>query len=167
MNKKVKEKNIILELLPYIIIVLVVLLIKTFVVAPIRVNGASMDNTLRNKDIMLLDKISYRFEDIKRFDIVVVKHKDDYLIKRVIGMPGEKIESKENEIYINDKKLDCKFKYSYTDDFAAFVPEGNYFLLGDNRVVSLDSREFGSFGKEDILGKTSLVIFPFERFGFK
>jgi phenylacetate-coenzyme A ligase PaaK-like adenylate-forming protein len=52
-------------------------------------------------------------------------------------------------------------------DFAAFVPEGNYFLLGDNRVVSLDSREFGSFGKEDILGKTSLVIFPFERFGFK
>ena len=167
MNKKDKKTNIFLELLPYVIIVVVVLLIKTFVVAPIRVNGASMDNTLKNKDIMLLDKISYRFEDIKRFDIVVVKHNNDYLIKRVVGMPGEKIMAKDNEIYINDKKIKSDFEYSYTEDFEAFVPEGNYFLLGDNRVVSLDSREFGSFGKEDILGKTSLVIFPFNRFGFK
>jgi len=166
-SKTDKKTNIFLEILPYIIIIIVVLLIKTFIVAPIRVNGASMDNTLKDKDIMILDKISYRFEDIKRYDIVVVKHNDDYLIKRVIGMPGEKIEAKDNEMYIDGKKLKKDFGSSYTEDFKAFIPEGNYFLLGDNRMVSLDSREFGSFGEEDIIGKTSLVIFPFDRIGFK
>lgn len=166
MDKK-ENKNIILELLPYVVIVIVVLLMKTFVVAPIKVNGSSMADTLKDKDLMLLDKISYRFENIERFDIVVVKYNGDYLIKRVVGMPGEKIEAKNNKIYINGKKIDCPFKYSYTDDFSEKVSEDGYFLLGDNRVVSLDSREFGSFEKEDILGKTNLVIFPFNRIGFK
>lgn len=167
MTEEKNKKNIFLELLPYIIIIIVVLLVKSFIVAPIRVNGASMADTLHDKDLMLLDKISYRFGEINRFDIVVVKHNDDFLIKRVIGMPGEKVESKNNKIYVNGKKLDCDFEYSYTEDFSSSVPKDGYFLLGDNRVVSLDSREFGSFEREDILGKTNLVIFPFDRIGFK
>lgn len=162
-----KKKNDFRELIPYIIIIIVVLVIKSFIAAPIKVNGASMEETLYSGDVMILDKISYRFSEIERFDIVVIKEDGEYLIKRVIGLPGEKIEYKDNELYINGKKMKVPFEHSYTDDFEAFVAEGNYFVLGDNRVVSMDSRTFGSFAREDILGKTNLVLFPFNRFGNK
>ena len=69
--------------------------------------------------------------------------------------------------YDGSKEIDEPFKHSYTEDFDAFVAEDNYFVLGDNRVVSMDSREFGAFSKEQIIGKTNLVIFPFDRFGNK
>ena len=88
----------------YIVLVIIVLLIKIFVVSPIRVNGASMNNTLYDKDIMILDEISYRFNDIKRFDIVVVETPDEYLIKRVVGLPGETLKYEDNIFYINGKE---------------------------------------------------------------
>ena len=135
----------------YIILIIIVLIIKLFVVSPIRVNGASMNNTLYDKDIMILDEISYRFNDIKRFDIVVVNTKDEYLIKRVIGLPGETIKYEDNTLY--------------TNDFEAVVPEGKYFVLGDNRTNSTDSRIIGPVTKNEIKGKTNLIIFPFSRFG--
>ena len=97
-----KAKEILKEIRVYLLIIVVVLLVKMFLVAPIRVNGESMMGTLHDKDIMILDKISYRFSPIKRFDIVVVKYKNDYLIKRVIGLPGEHIEYKNNKLYVND-----------------------------------------------------------------
>lgn len=166
-EKKSKKKSYIKEFLPYFIIILVVLFIKMFIVSPIRVNGASMNPTLKDKDIMLLDEISYRFSDIERFDIVVVKEDDEYLIKRVIGLPGEKIEYKDNKLYINGKYKKEEFKHEVTRDFAVELENGEYFIMGDNRINSTDSRVFGPVSRDEIIGKTTFTILPISRFGSK
>ena len=98
-----KEK--IKPFLPYIIIIVVVLFIKAFIVTPIKVNGESMHPTLEEGDIMILNKTAYYFNNPKRFDIVVVDMPDEYLIKRVIGLPGEHIEYKNNTLYVDGKKV--------------------------------------------------------------
>ncbi len=163
-----KFKKKIKELLPYIIIILVVIIIKFFIVTPIRVNGPSMDDTLHDKDIMILNEFSYRFNKIKRFDIVVIKYKNEYLIKRVIGLPGEKVEYKNNKLYINKKLIKENFSHKETEDFKTKkIPKDNYIVLGDNRTDSVDSRMIGFIKKKDIRGKTSFTILPFNRFGHK
>ena len=161
------EKIYLNEFLPYFIIILVVVLIKLFVVSPIRVNGASMNPTLNDKDIMLLDEISYRFSDIQRFDIVVVKEEDEYLIKRVIGLPGEVVEYKNDKLYIDDKYIKENFKHNETMDFSTTLGRDEYFIMGDNRTNSTDSRVFGPVSQDEIMGKTSLTILPISRFGNK
>ena len=169
-------KNIVKELIPYVVIVIAVLLIKKFIVSPIRVIGPSMKDTLQNKDIMILDKISYRFSDIKRFDIVVVSYENDYIIKRVIGLPGDTVEYKDNTLYINGKLYDEKYLATgtVTDNFTISdinqtekIPEGYYLVLGDNREESKDSRSIGLIKRSKIEGKTKLTIFPFSRIGIK
>ena len=166
-KKEIVKKNYIKEFLPYFMIILVVVLIKTFVVSPIRVNGASMDPTLNDKDIMLLDEISYRFSDIERFDIVVVKEEDEYLIKRVIGLPGETVEYKNDKLYIDGKYVKEDFKHKETFDFSTTLGKDEYFIMGDNRTNSTDSRVFGPISRDKIMGKTSLTILPISRFGNK
>ena len=115
-----KEKVIdfIKEISVYVIIILIIILLKMYVISPIRVNGTSMDPTLENGDIMILNKIGYRITKIKRFDIVVIKYKDELLIKRVIGLPGEKIKYVNNTLYVNGKKLDEEFDKTYTYNFS-------------------------------------------------
>lgn len=158
-------------LLPYIIIILVVLFIKAFIVTPIKVNGESMYPTLEEGDIMILNKTAYYFNKPKRFDIVVVDMPDEYLIKRVIGLPGEHIEYKDNTLYVDGKKVKENFKHGVTDDFnieelnSTTVPENSYLVMGDNRGNSLDSRELGFIREDQLLGKTSLIILPFNRIG--
>lgn len=166
-KKETVKKNYIKEFLPYFMIILVVVLIKTFVVSPIRVNGASMDPTLNDKDVMLLDEISYRFSDIERFDIVVVKEEDEYLIKRVIGLPGETVEYKNDKLYIDGKYVKEDFKHKETFDFSTTLGKDEYFIMGDNRTNSTDSRVFGPISRDKIMGKTSLTILPISRFGNK
>ena len=162
-----KFKKILKEYLPYVIIIIIVLIIKSNVVAPIRVNGRSMNNTLKDGDIMILNIIGYRTKGLKRFDIVVVDNGKDYLIKRVIGLPGEKVEYKDNKLYINDKEIKDKYGNGNTKDFKVTVNNNSYYVLGDNREDSLDSRYYGSFNKKKILGKTNFTLFPFNRFGNK
>ena len=160
--------KILKEILSYVVILIIVLFIKSYVVSPIRVNGDSMYNTLYDKDIMILNEFIYRFDDIKRFDIVVVEEKGELLIKRVIGLPGEKIKCVDGHIYINDKKIDDKYSYSETSDFSEIIiEENNYFVMGDNREVSLDSRIHGTYKKKEIKGRASFTIYPFNRFGCK
>ncbi len=161
------KKNYVKEFLPYFIIIIVVVLVKMFIVSPIRVNGASMNPTLNDKDIMLLDEISYRFSDIERFDIVVVKEKSEYLIKRVIGLPGENISYKNGKLYINGKHIKEDFKHKETMDFSTTLGKDEYFIMGDNRTNSTDSRIFGPVSRDEIIGKTSLTILPISRFGNK
>lgn len=162
------NKKIVKEILSYAIVIVLALLVKQFVFTLIIVNGDSMYPTLEDNDIMILDKFSYYFSDIERFDIVVVKDKEGYLIKRVIGLPGDIISYIDNELYVNDKKIEEDYSYGETSEFGSVkVKKGEYFLMGDNRVVSLDSRKLGSFSKREILGKTNRVIFPFGRFGSK
>lgn len=157
----------------YIIVIIIVIIIRYYVVALIKVNGDSMVDTLHDKDIMILDKISYHFSSIKRFDIVVVKENKEYLIKRVVGLPGEKVEYKNNCLYINGKKIKESFSHKKTEDFSikdldsTKIPDDCYFVMGDNRLNSMDSRIIGFIPKKSIIGKTSLTILPFNRIGIK
>ena len=168
MNDENKKKNYFKELLPYVIIIAGVIIIKVYIVSPIRVNGESMDSTLKDGDIMLLNEIGYRVGDIERFDIVVIHRGDEYIIKRVIGLPGEKVKYLDNKLYINGKYVEENFKHKKTSDFPTYTLGNNeYFVMGDNRTNSKDSRMIGSISKDEILGKASLTIFPFSRFGVK
>lgn len=162
-----KFKKIVKEWLPYVVVIIIVLIIKSNVVAPIRVNGRSMNNTLKDGDIMILNIIGYRTSSLKRFDIVVVDNGKDYLIKRVIGLPGEEIEYIDNVLYVNGKVVKDKYANGNTNNFKTKVKNNSYFVLGDNREDSLDSRFYGSFNKKKILGKTNFTLFPFNRFGNK
>lgn len=158
-------------LIPYIIIIVAIILIKTFIITPIKVNGESMTSTLEPKDIMILNKTAYYFSDPERFDIVVVSMPDEYLIKRVIGLPGEKIEYIDNTLYVNGEAVEEDFAHGKTADFniselgSDTIPADSYLVLGDNRENSLDSRELGFIKKDQLLGKTSFIIFPFNHFG--
>ena len=167
MSKDSDNKMTFKEIVFYFIIIIAVVLIKNYVVTPVRVSGDSMINTLHNKDILLLDKITYRFQDIKRFDIVVLDNEDEYIIKRVIGLPGEKIVYKNNKLYVNGQQVKENYSHKETEDFEVTVPKDAYFVLGDNRVNSVDSRILGSFSKSKVLGKANLIIFPFNRVGHK
>lgn len=159
-------KKIIKEYVPYVVVIILVLLFKQYFFAPVRVNGASMDNTLKDKEILLLNIIDYKLNDnIKRYDIVVIDNEGEFLIKRVIGLPGDIVRCIDSELYINDKKIEEDYIIGKTSDFEVKVREGEYFVLGDNREVSLDSRYFGSFKKEQIKGKTTHILFPFNKFG--
>ena len=149
----------------YIIILIVVILVKSFVVSTVRVNGNSMYKTLHNKDLMILNKIKYNFKNVERFDIVVVKYENHYIIKRVIALPGEVIEYKDNVLYINDRKVQDKYNSIEQDDFSLELGNDEYFVMGDNRGDSLDSRIIGPIKKDDIMGNSEFIIFPFTRFG--
>lgn len=159
--------KILKEILPYAIILLVVILVRTFLVTPIKVNGQSMYDTLSGNEIMLL----YRIGEIKRYDMVVADlvvdgKKDDTLIKRVYGLPGETIKCEDGVIYINDHKIEDPYATNLTSDFEAVtLGSDEYFLLGDNRSISLDSRIIGRVKRKDIEGRTNFVIFPFDKFG--
>ncbi len=161
-------KKIIKEGIPFAIVIVIVLLIKQFIVTPIQVNGDSMYPTLKNGDLMLLNRLSYKFGSINRFDIVVADKGDSYVIKRVIGLPKDHIKYEENKLYVNDELIEETFLENnvITDDFEVYL-EDCYFLMGDNRQISLDSRALGCFDISKIRGKTSFSFFPFNRFGFK
>ena len=166
LNKKHTIKDSLKELIPYVIVILVVVLIRTFLITPIKVNGTSMVETLQHGDTMILNKISMKFRSIKRFEIVVIKTSDSYLIKRVIGLPGESIEYKDGKLYINDKEYKDPYYKDNTLDFEKVeIPKGYYFVMGDNRGDSIDSRIIGPVKKEDILGTTKLIIFPISDIG--
>ena len=172
MDKEVKE--IIRTIFSYLFIIIAVIFIRIFIVDPVRVEGPSMNTTLANGEILLLNKIAYIRHDIKRFDIVVIKSNNKLIIKRVIGLPGETIKYQDNVLYVNNKKLDDPYPSTATDDFSIEdighikVPGDTYFVMGDNRSDSLDSRypSVGVIKKNQILGKAKLVLWPIKRFGF-
>lgn len=167
------KKETIRELIIYGSVILAIILIRTFVITPVRVNGTSMYSTLNDGEIMILNKLDYKFNDIERFDIVVVKTDSNKIIKRVIGLPGETIRYVDNTLYINDKKIDEPYLTDKTDDFDLQelgydrIPDDCYFVLGDNRDNSSDSRVIGPVKKSQIEGSASLVLFPFKEAGFK
>ena len=139
------------EIKDYIFIILAVVLIRTNIVTPAIVDGGSMDNTLENGQLVLINKFIYRFNDINRFDIVVINNDadSDKIIKRVIGLPGDKVVIRDAKIYINDSKTPLEEPYlpeewtemnGSTEELEYNVPEGCYFVMGDNRNSSNDAR---------------------------
>ena len=165
------------EALLYISISLAIIFgTKIFVVQHVRVEGTSMTPTLVDDQHLLIEKISYRFKDIERFDIVVFRpyynEKNIFYVKRVIGLPGETVQIKDNTIFIDGKPL--KENYSedyYTDGKMAMsemkLGDNDYFVLGDNRDVSKDSREkeIGLLNRKSIIGKAWFGIYPLDTIG--
>lgn len=152
----------------FIIIILAIILIRLFIVTPVRVDGPSMNDTLQDGDILLLDKYDNKYE---RFEIVVFNYNGERLIKRVIGLPGETLSYKNNKLYINDNEIEDNYGLGYTEDFdlkninLTKIPDNEYLVMGDNRNNSLDSRYIGTISKDKILGSVKYRLFPFNKFG--
>lgn len=159
--------KIVKEIIPYIVIIIVVVLIRTFIATPVLVNGSSMYPTLKNNELLVLKKYDRSYA---RYNIVVLDYKNEKLIKRVIGLPGETVEYKDGILYINGKETDDDFA-SITSDFKSSelvkgtIPEGYYLVMGDNRNNSIDSRTIGLISKDDINGVTNFRFWPFGTFG--
>ena len=162
----------------FIVAFIIVGAVYIFLGRPFTVSGASMYPTLHNGDRMILSKIG----DINRFDVVVLKAPDENVeyIKRVIGMPGDTLELKQGVLYINGKKIEQPFintealqkQTVFIDDFTlqsltgeTKIPEGKYFVMGDNRGVSRDSRMIGLIDRKAIEGKAVFTIWPMNQFG--
>ena len=167
MNKKLKD---ILSTSLYLLIVLVMtFLVVTYVGQRTKVIGSSMSPTLTDGDNLIVDKISYRFHDPERFDIVVFPFRyadKTYYIKRIIGLPGETVYiDEEGNIYIDGEVL----KEVIQDPGRAYEPvklgTDEYFVLGDNRNNSSDSRDpvVGNIHRDELIGKAWMRIYPFDQ----
>ena len=176
MNKHTAEKPLkisrplldILSYLGYIAVgVVLALLLRAFVVCPVRVVGWSMEPTLYENDIMVITPSSYKMHDVERFDVIVVKrpHADNVLlVKRIIGLPGETVSIRDGAVYINGELLDTDVYGAQPMDYTmeeTQIPEGYVFVLGDNRNQSTDSHELGSIPIADIRGKVQCSLIPY------
>lgn len=156
--------KIIKELIPYIAIIILIIIVRIYIITPVRVDGASMNQTLNDGDILLL----YKMAKIDRFDVVVLdeEYDNEIIIKRIIGLPGETIEIKDNKIYIDNVEMPDEYAYGDTSDYEkTTLGEDEYFILGDNRLISKDSRYFGPIKKSEIMGEAVFRLWPFSDFG--
>ncbi|MFL2128152.1 signal peptidase I [Ruoffia sp. FAM 26255] len=176
-------KYLINELVSIIFAVLVAVLIflalRHYVLQPFQVEGSSMEPQLHNQDQMVM----LRNKDIERYDVVVFpdpRGSGDSYVNRIIGEPGDEIYFSNDTLYLNNQPVEEPYleplksetEGKFTEDFSLWdtlglteVPEDYYFVMGDNRPYSGDSRQFGLIQAEDIQGVTNFVYFPFERFG--
>ena len=174
-----EKPNVMRELLGILVYVGIVLaitfLIITFVGQRTHVSGESMENTLDDGDQLIVDKLTYRFHDPERFDIIVFpfRYKDNtYYIKRIIGLPGETVQIADGEIYINGEVLEESYGREVMQDAGlAAEPitlgDDEYFVLGDNRNYSSDSRDpsVALIHRKEIIGRAWLRIWPLDSFG--
>lgn len=175
-------EDIIELLLTAITTIIICLLLTEYLIMPIRVNGTSMYPTLDDKSIGFSNILGRKINGLKRFDIVIIylEEKDEKLVKRIIGMPNETISYTDGILYIdgnpleeyfldNDyvkQQLSLSYHDYFTDDFTYQLSDDEYFCLGDNRLVSADSRIYGPFNSAEILSKDIFIIYPFSKFGF-
>ncbi len=161
----------------------IVILIRFILVSPFEVNGGSMLDTLHDGDYIIVDKITYRFKEPERGDIIVLippTDTDTYYVKRIIGLPGEKIEFHDGTVLIHNERYPAgvKLKEEYLaernkksylsghTDRSIEIPEHQYFVMGDNRGGSNDSRHWGTLHERNIEGRAVLVVLPFKDMGF-
>ena len=159
-----------------LIALLIVMPIRIFIFQPFVVNGQSMEPNYHSSDYLIIDEISYRFNAPQRGDVVVFKYPKNpnfKYIKRIIGLPGDRIKISAGDVYLNGQKLD-QTSFLSSDvktNGGAFlgegdevvVPEDNYFAMGDNRPFSSDSREWGFVPKNAVIGKSFIVYWPLNR----
>ncbi|MGM9986540.1 MAG: signal peptidase I [Bacillaceae bacterium] len=175
---KEKQQSGLVEWIKAIVVALVIaFVIRQFLFAPILVDGVSMMPTLHDRDRMIVNKLSNYIGEPDRFDIIVFKATEskDY-IKRVIGLPGDKVEYRNDTLYINGKAYEEPYLEEYksevtdgplTYDFTleqltgqSKVPEGHLFVMGDNRRYSKDSRQIGFVPIDAVFGKTNIIYWP-------
>jgi len=192
------KKKIIKEIKGWVLCIVAVLLIsaflKTEVLAGVKVQQSSMENTLYENEKLMMDKLSYKFTQPERGDIIIfhegetnesirnytleffnniilVGKTDDKsrLVKRVIGIPGDEVNIKDGVVYINDEKIDEPYVKGDTVNKGIKLPvivgENQLFVLGDNRVVSMDSRMFGLINYNQVEGKVIFRMAPFSKIG--
>ena len=173
-------KDVIKELVGWIVSILLIVavsyLIVTFVGQRTQVSGSSMETTLSDGDHLIVDKISYRFREPQRYEIVVFPYryeKNTYYIKRIIGLPGETVQIKNGSIYINGELLKAQdglgeATIAGAAEYPVELGEDEYFLLGDNRESSEESRfsGIGNIKRENLIGRVWLRFQPFSRLGF-
>ena len=169
-----KVRGVLSNIMYIAFVLLFSFLIVRFIGQRTEVIGSSMVPTLEDGNQLITDKISYRFHEPERFDIIVLPHEpmDEYYIKRIIGLPGETVEiSDDGTIYIDGEVLEENYGYGETTpqelDGAVELGEDEYFVLGDNREISLDSRykEVGSIPRSIIIGRAWVRLYPFNEFG--
>ncbi len=151
---------------------LTVFFIRTFLLQPFLVSGASMEPNFADKDYLIVDEISYRLRDPQRFETIVFKYPKDpstYYIKRIIGLPGERVVIADNAVTIFNKehpegmKLDERYLPSSIHtvwEGSVTLEPGTYFVLGDNRTRSYDSRSWGVLPKKNVVGLVRLRLLP-------
>ena len=174
-NKVLRE---ILDTVIYLAVVFVILILFiTFVAQRTDVSGQSMENTLQDGDSLIVDKLSYRFKDPERFDIIIFEYQygdEPCFIKRIIGLPGETVQiDYDGNIYINGEILEESYGAEVIKDPGRAVDpitlgEDEYFVLGDNRNHSMDGRDYsvGNVSRDTIIGKAFIRIFPLDKFGW-
>ena len=156
-----------------IIALLFAFVVRAFIFQPFLVHGTSMEPNFHNGDYLIGDEISYRFQDPQRFEVVVFRYPNDpsqRYIKRVVGLPGETVEVQDGKITISGSSAASQ---PFTLDEGRYLTDENtqgslevklgsneYFVLGDNRMFSSDSRIWGSLPREDIIGRVFLRVFP-------
>jgi signal peptidase I len=143
-----------------------------FLYQPVKVEGTSMAPLISDQERIFINKLVYRFEPISRGDVVVFWYPHDRtksFIKRVVGLPGETVEIRQGRVYVNDKSLEEPYilpEYLDSNSYPAFrVPAQEYFVMGDHRDSSNDSRMFGPVRAEYIYGKAVFAYWPMDHFG--
>jgi len=143
-----------------------------FLYQPVRVEGTSMLPMLKDQDRLFINKMAYRIEDIHRGDVVVFEYPGDHsksYIKRVIALPGDDLRIEDGIVYVNGKRLIEKYVPSrYADDRSQpemVIPKHEYFVMGDHRSISSDSRDFGPVERNLIYGKAAFVYWPMDQAG--
>ncbi len=175
-----EERGILRELGGWLLYILIIIgltyLIITFVGQRTRVSGSSMETTLSDGDNLIVDKLSYRFQEPKRFDIIVFPYQHEentFYIKRIIGLPGETIQVVDGYTYVNGELLSSDVYGAEVMNSAGMAAEpillgeDEYFVLGDNRNHSSDSRDpsVGVLKREHLVGRAWVRIYPFDRVG--
>lgn len=176
-KEPLKEVTFLKDLIHYVITAIIIVVpIRMWVAQPFVVNGASMDTTFANGEYLVVDELSYRFQEPARGDVIVFKYPLEprkYFIKRIIGLPGETISIKNQDVIIinneNPKgfKLDEPYVHTQTfGDTKKTLGSDEYFVMGDNRLVSSDSRFWGSLPKKNIIGRPFVRLLPISRIDY-
>lgn len=156
--------------------IVIVLLVSNFLVSVIRVDGGSMLDTLQDGDRLLVNVLDMRMNGPERYEVVIVHYPErkENFVKRVIGMPGDTLEVKGGVLYINGEAVEEEYLsadrtahfHSASSNFGPIeIPEDKYFVMGDHRDYSNDSRQVGLIDRDMFVGQATYVFWPFSRFG--
>ena len=166
-----KKESLLKEVLKFsLIAILIVAPIRIFIAQPFIVSGASMEPTFHSSEYLIVDQLSYRFEEPHRGEVIIFKYPKNpstFFIKRIIGLPGETVEMRNGKVFIKNEMILDGFpieepylKEETSDTFTTTLGEEEYFVLGDNRKHSSDSRVWGPLEKKFIVGKTFGRLLP-------